>query len=296
MTVSTSWCRRSFCLPGSEGIDWLQLGEFVLSTLVDERAQCISTSLRKVPFARSVVFERQVGLTDLSSVSMLSDEQRRGLCRLYRTMAELKGVDAASPSPAAERKARLAMEGVGLVIDLPPAGGIMSPALSVEAEIPEHSTDAEIVETNSWTPSDTSVDTSKDVEDHGGEGQGEEGGGEVGKSQSSGDEDGGQDEDEVKREIVVYGETDAVTSRAVEAQDPSSTDVLPSRPRAPLTHVMLLRGLFDTRREEALDLIGRGGDDLLRSMSVRRLPQAVVPVLRMVSNLRNVCAHLVSGP
>ncbi|CAM9886623.1 unnamed protein product, partial [Hapterophycus canaliculatus] len=69
------------------------------------------------------MYSGQVGLTDLSSVSQLTEKQRRALCRLYRTMSELENEDAGDPSDAAEVKARAAMESVGLVIDLPPAGG-----------------------------------------------------------------------------------------------------------------------------------------------------------------------------
>ncbi|CAN0006548.1 unnamed protein product [Scytosiphon promiscuus] len=81
----------------------------------------------------------KVGLTDLSSVSQLTDKQRRALCRLYRTLAELEDEDAGDPSDAAEVKARAAMESVGLVIDLPPAGGTpRTPAAA--AAVPSSST------------------------------------------------------------------------------------------------------------------------------------------------------------
>lgn len=202
----------------------------------------------------------QVGLTDLSSVSELDDVQRRALCRLYRALAELKGVDAVNPSEAAELKARAAMEGVGLVIDLPPAGGIpwssLPPAAAGGLSAEESATLALA------NAAESAIDTTFGAD-------------------SPGNEEDGIGDD---------GEGEEVAAAAA-ATPPLPR--LPPSPRPPLTYVMLLRGLFDTQRDEALALMGGGGGDLLKGMAIRRLPQAVAPVLRMVANLRGICGHLV---
>lgn len=196
-------------------------------------------------------------------MSELDDVQRRALCRLYRALAELKGVDASNPSEAAELKARAAMEGVGLVVDLPPAGGIpwsssssssSSSSLSVEES-------ATLALANA---AESAIDATFGAESPGDEGD-------------KTDDDG----EEKEKEEEVAATTLGPLPRA------------PPSPRPPLTYVMLLRGLFDTQQEEALALMGGGGGDLLKGMAVRRLPQAMAPVLRMVANLRGVCAHLV---
>lgn len=232
-----------------------------------------------------------MGLTDLSSVNKLTEDQRRALCRLYRTMAELKGEDAASPSEAAEAKARAAMEGVGLVIDLPPAGGVAwsssasygdwtaeQAAAGAVASAAESALDATLGE----TPDEGDEDGNLDGEVNGGDKQGGEDAAEVEgeKAKKDGEEKEEEVEEGEEEEVEEDGGGEVVTP--------------PPSPMAPLTHVMLLRGLFDTQREEALDLVGGGGGQLLKGMAVRRLPQAMVPVLRMVANLRGVCSHLVS--
>lgn len=201
-------------------------------------------------------------------MSQLTENQRRGLCRLYRALAELKGVDASNPSEAAEQKARAAMEGIGLVIDLPPAGGIAWSSSPVSSDWTAEETAALAVAKAAESAIDATF------------------GGESGEDDDDGeDEDDDEEEAEKKKKKKVKEE-----AAAAEAALPRA----PPSPRAPLTYVMLLRGLFDTQREEALALMGGGGGDLLRGMAVRRLPQAVAPVLRMVANLRGICAHLVS--
>lgn len=200
----------------------------------------------------------------------LTEEQRRALCRLYRTMAEIKGEDAANPSDAAETKARAAMEGIGLVIDLPPAGGIpwvSSPSLEEDRASAAAATAVE-------KTIGTSLGEEADDAEVGGEEQGNE---MVGEEIVSNDRERGEEGMETTKE------------------DESLLGPSQSWSRAPLTHVMLLRGLFDTQRDEALALVGGGWDQFLRGMAVRRLPQAVAPVLRMVANLRSICAQLVSG-
>ena len=210
---------------------------------------------------------RQVGLTDLSSVSELDDVQRRALCRLYRALAELKGVDAANPSEAAELKARAAMEGVGLVIDLPPAGGVPWSSLPLSSSSSSSSAGGSLSAEESATLALANAAESV-----------------IGAT--FGAESPDDDEDRVRED----GE-EVVTVAAPPPPPPPPR--LPPSPRPPLTYVMLLRGLFDTQRDEALALMGGGGGDLLKGMAVRRLPQAVAPVLRMVANLRGICAHLV---
>lgn len=190
-------------------------------------------------------------------MSELTKDQRRGLCRLYRTLAELKGEDAANPSTAAEVKARAAMEGVGLVIDLPPAGGTAawaSAVLPVEGCTVEEAAAGAVA-----TAAESILDASFD-------------------------EVPGEDEQEREGE----GGREGITGREWAGEEGT---ILSGR--APLTHVMLLRGLFDTQRDEALALVGGGSRQLLKSMAVRRLPEAMAPVLRMVANLRGVCARLV---
>lgn len=201
----------------------------------------------------------------------LTEEQRRALCRLYRTMAEIKGEDAANPSDAAEMKARAAMEGIGLVIDLPPAGGIpwvASPSLEQD---------------RASAAAATAVETM------------------IGASLGEGTDDADVGDEEQGNEVVGEGIVANGIERGEEGTKETTNEdeslLAPSQSwsRAPLTHVMLLRGLFDTQRHEALALVGGGLDQFLRGMAVRRLPQAVAPVLRMVSNLRAICVHLVSG-
>lgn len=226
----------------------------------------------------------QVGLTDLSSVTQLAESQRRALCRLYHTLADLRREDAANPSEAAELKARAAMESVGLVIDLPVGGSGMDEqqqrrrggSLSGRGAEEEASlalaSAAERVIAASYGGAivgdgDDSEDSSEEEE---GEGDGGEGHWEAGAEAVEGKEEEG-------------GRAAAGLPPPVAASS------------APLTYVMLLRGLFDTRRDEALALVGGRGMELLKGMAVRRLPQAMVPVLKMVANLRGLCAHLVSG-
>lgn len=201
-------------------------------------------------------------------MSELDDVQRRALCRLYRALAELKGVDASNPSEAAELKARAAMEGVGLVIDLPPAGGVpWSP---------------------SWPPSSSS--SSSSAADAGLRAEESATLALASAAESAIDATFGAESpgDEEENTVDDGGEEATAAAAAVATKQPR-----PPAPRPPLTYVMLLRGLFDTQREEALALIGGGGGDLLKGMAVRRLPQAMAPVLRMVANLRGICAHLV---
>lgn len=204
-------------------------------------------------------------------MSELDDAQRRALCRLYRALAELKGVDASNPSEAAELKARAAMEGVGLVIDLPPAGGI--PWSSSPLPFSSLGLGAEESATLALAKAaESAIDATFGAESPGA-GEEEE------EEENKADGDDGP-------EVVVAA---MATAAAAAAPLPRS----PPSPRPPLTYVMLLRGLFDTQREEALALMGGGGGDLLKGMAVRRLPQAMAPVLRMVANLRGICAHLV---
>ncbi|CAN0388117.1 unnamed protein product, partial [Ectocarpus fasciculatus] len=228
------------------------------------------------------MYSGQVGLTDLSSVTQLAESQRRALCRLYHTLADLRREDAANPSEAAELKARAAMESVGLVIDLPVGGGGMdeqqqrrrggSPSgrgAEEEASLALASA-AERVIAASYGGAivgdgDDSDDSSEEEEE--GERDGGEGHWEAGAEAVEGKEEGG-------------GRAAAGLPPPVAASS------------APLTYVMLLRGLFDTRRDEALALVGGRGMELLKGMAVRRLPQAMVPVLKMVANLRGLCAHL----
>eukprot|EP00752_Nemacystus_decipiens_P005185 g4705.t1 len=209
------------------------------------------------------MYSGQVGLTDLSSVSELDDTQRRALCRLYRALAELKGVDASNPSEAAELKARAAMEGVGLVIDLPPAGGVPWSSSPLTSSSSSSVSDGLSAEESATLALATAAESAIDAT--------------FGAEPPVGDEDG-------EEEMV------AAAAAAATATPPPSRS--PPSPRPPLTYVMLLRGLFDTQREEALALMGGGGGDLLKGMAVRRLPQAVAPVLRMVANLRGICNHL----
>lgn len=222
-------------------------------------------------------------------MNKLTEDQRRALCRLYRTMAELKGENAASPSEAAEIKARAAMEGVGLVIDLPPAGGVAwassvsygdwtaeQTAAGAVASAAESALDAALGE----TPDEGEKNGDVEGEVNGDDKQGGNNAAEVEEDKAKKDGEKGEEEEEKKEEEEEKG--------GGEVPPPSPS------PMAPLTHVMLLRGLFDTQREEALDLVGGGAMQLLKGMAVRRLPQAMVPVLRMVANLRGVCSHLVS--
>lgn len=207
----------------------------------------------------------------------LTEEQRRALCRLYRTIAEIKGEDAANPSDAAEMKARAAMEGIGLVIDLPPAGGI--PWVSSPSSEQDRASAAAATAVERMI--EASLGEGADDMEEGGEEQGNG----VGK--------------EVVGEGIVTNDrergVEGMETTEAKKEDESLLAPSQSRSRAPLTHVMLLRGLFDTQRDEALALVGGGGDQFLRGMAVRRLPQAVAPVLRMVANLRGICAHLVSS-
>ena len=230
-----------------------------------------------------------MGLTDLSSVNKLTENQRRALCRLYRTMAELKGEDAASPSEAAEVKARAAMEGVGLVIDLPPAGGVAWASSSSYGDWTAEQVAAGVVA--------DAVEGALDATFGEAQGEGEKNGelgGEVDGDDTQGEaalekaEEEKVEEEEKKEEEKEEEKEKAETEGGKEEPSPSPS------PMAPLTHVMLLRGLFDTHQDEVLALVGGGGGQLLKGMAVRRLPQAMVPVLKMVASLRGVCAHLVS--
>lgn len=221
-----------------------------------------------------------MGLTDLSSVRKLTLDQREGLCRLYLAMAELRSEDSVNPSTTAEKKARLAMEGVGLVIDLPPAGGVVRGSL--------FSADT--------TEGKTCVEHPATVYDDGASGEIE-----AAPRALEGEECGEMERYEgggtVEEMVDVHEERKQRVEEVAEMlEEPASPGGLSStRPtRSPLTHVMILRGLFDTRKEDALELLGEGGGELLKSMAVRRLPVEMVPVLRMVSNLRSICAHLVS--
>lgn len=260
----------------------------------------------------------QVGVTDLSAVFLLKDDQRRALCRLYRTMEELKNEDAVNPSPAAEKKARAAMEGVGLVIDLPPAGGTTRTSTCVsmtsgsndagprstgrKPKAPRHVELEEAGASDALAAVgevflDAQLGSKPDVEAAAeGDATGEKVEGErQGVSvESQRDDDTG----ELEQQVVARYENEM--GAQTEAEEDATTPAPGALPapvvvvRSPVTHVMLLRGLFDTQREEALDLLGVGCLELLRGMAVRRLPKAMVPVLRMVANLRGVCSHLVS--
>lgn len=239
----------------------------------------------------------QVGLTDLSSVTQLTEDQRRALCRLYRTMAELRGEDATSPSAAAELKARAAMEGVGLVIDLPPAGGIAwdSSDSAEDWTTEEAATAAVAAAAESVIDATLGDEPAHDADEKKDEGEAtveerEEG--------TLAEDIVGKAAEEDKEGVVDENEEEENEEEEKEEEGKAETEELPEPtqplvPRAPITHLMLLRALFDTQQDEALDVVGGGGGQFLRSMAVRRLPQAMAPVLRMVANLRGFCAHLV---
>ncbi|CAM9721934.1 unnamed protein product [Sphacelaria rigidula] len=262
----------------------------------------------------------QVGLTDLSAVCTLTEEQRRALCRLYRTMVELKNEDAANPSPAAESKARAAMEGVGLVIDLPPAGGIertstyhaeqlrgggdsstpppsssstrwtQTEAVDAVAAVGEVALDSSLgidAENAKEAAAGSPAEGDEDPEPADGDGESEK---EAAVPQGE-DIEEELGEDEGQAEASVSGDEGQESSAPPPPPPPRPSPMLMVA-RAPLTHVLILRGLFDTQRDDALDLLGEGCMELMRGMAVRRLPQAMVPVLRMVANLRAVCSHL----
>lgn len=248
----------------------------------------------------------QVGLTDLSAVCQLTEEQRRALCRLYRAMAELKNEDAANPSVAAESKARAAMEGVGLVIDLPPAGGIARTStyydeprgggstFSPSSLRKKPWTQEEVVDAVA-TVGEAALDASLgiDAEAAGSPDEGED----QENHEDAGDPENKQETEVAERDSVEMEddeEDDEVEAVAAVPPPPPPPPPPLEVARAPLTHVLLLRGLFDTQRDNALDLLGGGCMELTRGMAVRRLPRGMVPVLRMVANLRGICAHLVS--
>lgn len=230
-------------------------------------------------------------------------------------MAELKNEDATNPSAAAESKARAVMEGVGFVIDLPPAGGIArTSTYYAESRGGASALSPSSLRKKSWTQEEVmdavaaageatlDVSLGNDAEAAGSPDGGED------------DEDHDNDDDPENKNETAMAERDNVemeNEQEEKGEDEEDEEVVgaaaavpppspPSPPpplmvaRAPLTHVLLLRGLFDTQRDEALDLLGGGCVELMRGMAVRRLPRAMVPVLRMVANLRGVCAHLVS--
>lgn len=243
-----------------------------------------------------------MGLTDLSSVSELTEEQRNALCRLYRTMAELKGEDAANPSDTAEAKARAAMEGVGLVIDLPPAGGIAWNSWgekwnAQEAAAAGFTAAAE----NMLAASLGEEPREEEGEEEGRADQWSRAGeeedvktaplqlSEEEKKETEHEEATSRGKENAKMEVVKVEDEDGPVS-----PPPATTLPPPPSRRAQITHLMLLRGLFDTQRDDALALMGGGGKEFLKGMAVRRLPQAMTPVLRMVASLRGVCSHLVS--
>lgn len=232
-------------------------------------------------------------------MSQLTEKQRRALCRLYRTLSDLEDEDAGAPSDAAEVKARAAMESVGLVIDLPPAGGTPRSLSRAAASPPPLSSSSSAAALDDMTREEAAAlavaSAAESVIDatFGGDGRvsaGGEGGGGGEGQEGEGEEEGRKGEqwwaEEEEEEEWEEQERRRRAAAAAERSPPLS--------QVPLTYVMLLRGLFDTQREGAVALVGGGGGELLKGMAVRRLPQSIAPVLRMVASLRGVCAHLVS--
>lgn len=244
----------------------------------------------------------QVGLTDLSSVSELTEKQRQALCRLYQTLWELEDEDSGEPSEAAEVRARAAMESVGLVIDLPPAGGTPRRASSPSSLSPRPAAAAATAASSELTREEEAAlalaraaEDMLDVTFGGAEEALPGGGGGEGGSGGSGDGGEAREAQAARQEERWWAqEEEEWELEEQERQRRAAADRSPPLSAMPLTYVMLLRGLFDTQRDGAIALVGGGGEALLKGMAVRRLPQAITPVLRMVANLRGVCAHLVS--